>query len=136
MKNKMFVTVLMALFGAGLCGCGGDDGGGGGGSAGTGKKTVEEAAKKYCADYVLPCDPSGAYVTEDFCVAMVTTTYKDASERCSLASLDYLYCASSTYSGDICQFEEDDLTEEESRKIFKACGAHIEDMASLCDRSL
>ena len=103
--------------------------------SGTGASTFAGAAKKYCADFVLPCDTTGA-MTNEGCVSSLEAAYRDQlamlGEKCIVATLNYTYCVEDAYSGDFCTLDMETLSAEEQQNIGMACIDYVLDLSTQC----
>lgn len=134
MKQELFPLLMMALIAIGFTGCGSDDDDGRGNGSATGAKTVSDAAKKLCQDYLTTCGTDGSNWSVENCTQINENAFSSASKECALATINYTYCVFGNLSGDFCEYywDERELTDAEAEKAAKACMSALMTQTESC----
>ncbi len=131
MHKTMMSALLAALCILGLSGCGDDTNEN---HHETGARTVSEAARRLCQDYLTTCGTDDSEWSEENCAQINENALAGVSQDCALATLNYTYCVFDNLTSEFCEYywEERELTAAEAEKAAEACVTSLMEQAESC----
>ena len=131
MHPSLRSALFVALCVFGLSGCGDDNNDN---NRETGARTVSEAARRLCQDYLTTCGTDGSEWSEENCAQINENALAGVSQDCALATLNYTYCVFDNLTSEFCEYywEERELTATEAEKAAEACVVSMLEQAEAC----